>query len=50
MWVPDGDTNLIVSVNHLLKEWDVQSSFHGDMIDRSDDAIGLEENLPVVEK
>jgi len=30
------DTEVIVSVNHLLKEWDVQSGFQGDTMCRSD--------------
>ena len=30
-----GDTMVIVSVNHLLKEWEVQSGFRGDMMYRS---------------
>lgn len=36
-----GDTILIVSVNHCLKEWDVQSGCRGDMMDRSGGGTGV---------
>ena len=36
-----GDTMVIVSVNHPLKEWEAQSGFHGDMMYRSGGGNGV---------
>ena len=36
-----GDTMVIVSVNHLLKEWEVQSGFRGDTMCRSGGGNGV---------